>query len=57
MSATFRVEAAVRASMIAKEALNLVGGATTPRLVEVTMAEVIAQATNLIEVARKEAKK
>lgn len=55
MSASFRVEAALRAAMIAKESLAVVGGHLSPKIVELHMAEVIAQATNLIDVARKEA--
>lgn len=57
MSASFRIEAALRASMIAKEALAVVGGHLSPKIVELQMAEVISQATNLIDVARKEALK
>lgn len=58
MSAAFRVEAAIRAAMIAKEALAVVGGGhISPRIVELHMLDVIAQATNLIEKARQEAAK
>lgn len=57
MTASFRIECALRCAMIAKAALAVVHDGISPRLVELQMVEVTELATQLIAVARKEAAK